>query len=248
VGSVRTVADTRVAQQWSPRNEQPAEQVRANSQDQGWWRCEEGHEWSARIAGRTSRASGCPYCSGRRRIVGVNDFATLHPDLARRWHPENTVDPATVGPRSNRRVRWLCADGHEWTAPVSSLTAGHGCPFCARRTASAGINDLVTTHRDLVTEWDDAELAPTAVTSGSSRKAWWRCRTCAHRWQATVVSRAHSGTGCPRCGTRRAAEKRARPLPGHALADAFPADAGRGRADGGSRGPRPGCRDSGERP
>ena len=29
------------------------------------WRCAKGHEWFTTVAQRTSRKSGCPYCSGR---------------------------------------------------------------------------------------------------------------------------------------------------------------------------------------
>ncbi|MCL1869654.1 MAG: zinc-ribbon domain-containing protein [Promicromonosporaceae bacterium] len=218
----RTVAETHVADQWSPRNALAASEVPASSGEQGWWVCDAGHEWSARIVGRTVRVSGCPYCSGRRRIPGVNDFATLHPELLALWHPGNDVDPTAIGPRSNRRVRWTCDDGHEWEAPVSTLTGGHGCPYCSRRFTTSGVNDLATTHPDLAREWDEPTLAAGSVTSGSSRKVAWQCRSCGHRWRATVVSRAHAGTGCPECGRRAGADRRALPKPGRSLVELFP--------------------------
>ena len=31
-----------------------------------WWICDKGHEWQARIDGR-SHGNGCPYCSGRKK-------------------------------------------------------------------------------------------------------------------------------------------------------------------------------------
>ena len=32
-----------------------------------WWKCDKGHEWQAKIADR-NRGSGCPYCSGRKKL------------------------------------------------------------------------------------------------------------------------------------------------------------------------------------
>lgn len=36
-----------------------------------WWRCSFGHEWDEVIGNRTKQKTGCPYCSGRRRIDNV---------------------------------------------------------------------------------------------------------------------------------------------------------------------------------
>ena len=32
-----------------------------------WWKCEKGHEWQAIIQSR-NKGSGCPYCSGRKKL------------------------------------------------------------------------------------------------------------------------------------------------------------------------------------
>lgn len=58
---------------------------------------------------------------------------------------------------------------------------------------------------ELLDEWDEEKngsLTPEVVTSGSSRRVWWRCPK-GHTWQADVFSRAKSGTGCPSCGGKR---------------------------------------------
>ena len=52
-----------------------------------WWKCERGHEWQAKIADR-SRGDGCPYCSGKRLMVGFNDLAHVYPYLAKEWNYE----------------------------------------------------------------------------------------------------------------------------------------------------------------
>ena len=60
-----------------------ATQLSAGSQRKVEWCCAaEGHIWSAIVGNRTSKGSGCPYCSGHLAIIGETDLATLRPDLA----------------------------------------------------------------------------------------------------------------------------------------------------------------------
>lgn len=53
---------------------------------------------------------------------------------------------------------------------------------------------------ELLSEWDEeanGDLSPKAITYGSGKKVWWRCKK-GHTWQASVNSRSH-GCGCPVC-------------------------------------------------
>jgi hypothetical protein len=91
------------------------------------WECDLGHLWVSTVAGRT-RGFGCPFCTGKSALKGFNDLATTHPDIAAQacgW------DPATVTRGSDRRRRWKCAEGHEWTTAVANRVGGKGCPACA---------------------------------------------------------------------------------------------------------------------
>ena len=40
--------------------------VSSGSSAMAWWRCDKGHSFPMRIAFRTTREQGCPYCAGRR--------------------------------------------------------------------------------------------------------------------------------------------------------------------------------------
>ena len=44
-----------------------------------------------------------------------------------------------------------------------------------------------------------SKIFPFALSPGSGRPAWWRCRACGHEWQARIESRTKHGTGCPAC-------------------------------------------------
>ena len=166
-----------------------------------WWRCEQGHEWEARVRDRVS-GNGCPYCSNRKVLTGFNDLATTHPDLAAEWHPHRNGDlrPGDVTVGSGRKVWWLGSCGHEWEAQVFRRARGSSCPYCSNRKVLAGFNDLATKNPKLAAEWHpnrNRDLFPNAITVGSSQKVWW-LGSCGHEWEATVSAR-NSGTSCPYC-------------------------------------------------
>jgi len=123
------------------------------------------------------------------------------------WHPEKNapLTPAHVTYGSKTRVWWRCPEGHEWQAAVYSVAAdGCGCPWCAGRYPIPGRTDLATTHPDIARMWHEKnKKSPHQVTSGSSRKAWWRCSR-GHEWEAMISSVAVDGCGCPYCAGRRA--------------------------------------------
>lgn len=101
-----------------------------------WWICKKGHCWKARIQNRV-RGIGCPYCSGRYAIKGINDLATINPDIAQKWHPtkNGSLKPDEVLPNSEKRVWWLCENGHEWENTVANMKNGN-CPKCMKEKSS----------------------------------------------------------------------------------------------------------------
>lgn len=191
--------------QWDPIKNLPLtpDTVNAGSHRQVWWRCERGHAWRSVVYSRTSTGTRCPYCIGKLPIPGKTDLATLFPHLGKEWHPTKNapLTPEQVMPGSHRMVWWICKKGHEWRAVVKSRVSGCGCPVCANRSVRRGDNDLASTYPDLARQWHPTKngaLTPNNVTSGSSRRVWWRCEK-GHEWQATVASRVSAGVGCPVC-------------------------------------------------
>jgi len=155
------------------------------------WSCALGHKWSASILSRTT-GTGCPICSGRTALKGVNDLATTHPELAAQ---ADGWDPRMFKARSGRKVPWKCGIGHTWSAVIANRSKGIGCPICSAYTVQIGVNDLATTHPELATQADGWD--PTITTRAKGGKVGWQCKF-EHKWQATVGSRIN-GTGCPVC-------------------------------------------------
>lgn len=111
-------------------------------------------------------------------VTGLNDLATVNPDLAAEWHPtkNHSLLPSQVAAGTKRKVWWKCHLGHEWEAAVSSRNKGSGCPYCAGQRAIPGVNDLSTVSPGVAAEWHPSKngpLCPNQVMPKSSKKVWW---------------------------------------------------------------------------
>ncbi|CAN2177919.1 Probable Zinc-ribbon domain containing protein [Candidatus Nanopelagicaceae bacterium] len=155
------------------------------------WKCKDGHVWTATIASR-SAGSGCPYCSNKKVLPGINDLQTRYPQIAAEafgW------DPSSVFPFSNLQRDWQCPLGHIYRdTPNHRTVRTTGCHYCSSHKVLVGFNDLLSTNPELAQEahnWD-----PATVTSGSNKKREWKCNQ-GHIWTATIASRRISG--CPTC-------------------------------------------------
>ncbi len=155
------------------------------------WQCTLGHPWKTSVLHRTM-GWGCSFCSGHKILVGFNDLATTHPEVAGTAYG---WDPTTVTAGSSKIKQWICPLKHFWSVNVSARTRGNGCPYCAGQKVWKGFNDLVTTHPEIAVtahRWD-----PTTVTAGSEKRRKWICDK-KHVWTALVSNRT-GGTGCPKC-------------------------------------------------
>ncbi|MBQ2723724.1 MAG: hypothetical protein IJF72_03640, partial [Clostridia bacterium] len=122
-----------LASEWHPtkNGNLTPQQVTSGSDKKVWWKCSKGHEWQA-IIGDRNKGKGCPYCSGKKVLIGYNDLATINPKLAKEWNYESNgaLKPEEFTANSNKKVWWKCDKGHEWQATIASRNAGRGCPYC----------------------------------------------------------------------------------------------------------------------
>lgn len=195
--------------QWHPEKNMAfdSRQLSAGSKIKVWWICDNGHEFRQSPYERLTRGIGCPSCSTRVTVPGINDLTTTHPEVASEWHPSLNSPhlPRDFVAGSNQMAWWSCGEGHEWRATISSRAVREtGCPFCGNRKPWAGFNDLATTHPELADEWHPAlngSFDPSQIIAGSPQKAWWVCRE-GHEWRAGCASRAKGG-GCPYCSNQK---------------------------------------------
>lgn len=138
----------------------------------------------------------------------MKDYVVNSP-LIHEWNWEKNnelgLDPKKITLGSNKRAWWTCEHGHNWRAYISNRWRGTGCPYCSNQKVLQGYNDLATTDKDLILDWDykkNGDLLPSMVIRGSNKKVWWQCRTCGNEWEANISSRTINGSGCPRCARR----------------------------------------------
>lgn len=169
-----------------------------------WWletAC--GHEYQLSIT-QQIKGKFCKVCINWIIIPGINDLATIRPDIAIEWHPtKNELLPTQVSVGKPLKVWWLCKNGHEWLSTINDRCQDtSGCPVCLNRVVLAGWNDLGTTHLSVASEWHptkNGELTPQMVTAGSDKSVWWLC-SFGHEWQTPVYSRtSKTPTACSIC-------------------------------------------------
>lgn len=124
----------RIALEYSPSNEVRADEISYGSGRTVIWDC--GHckqQYTSIVYNRTHLGRGCPYCAGKKPIVGLNDFATLRPLIVSEWSDKNDSTPDQYTLFSNKSVIWSCARGHEWMAQIATRAGGKGCKPCSRQ-------------------------------------------------------------------------------------------------------------------
>ena len=103
-----------------------------------WWKCENGHEWEAKIS-EISLGNRCPICSNQRILKGYNDFATKHPELLKEWDYEKNdklgLKPNEIILGGKNKIWWKCDKGHEWQTTIAARIRNNHlynrCPICS---------------------------------------------------------------------------------------------------------------------
>jgi hypothetical protein len=130
-----------------------------------------------------------------------------HPELVAQWHYDlnGSLLPTDVSAGSDKRVSWICTEGHIYECRVKDRVKATKCAVCSNRRLVSGVNDLLTKFPDLANEWHPSknmEPDPANVPGGGSLQAWWICRL-GHEWQVKISSRVFFGSQCPFCSNSK---------------------------------------------
>jgi hypothetical protein len=187
-----------------------------------WWqhyhrKTGKWHEWRASIA-HTTRTIGnsCAICDGKQVQVGINDLATMRPNIARQWHSSKNgkITTQTITVSSGKDFWWEHYDRktnkwHEWHDTVDHRKQGRGCAVCHGKQVQAGVNDLATIRPDIAREWHlrkNGKMTAQMVTANSNQEVWWRhyhksAKTW-HEWKGIVNHRVSQDVNCLHCRTK----------------------------------------------
>lgn len=93
------------------------------------WVCQLGHEYIQSVNQRVG-GQGCSICAGKKILIGFNDLATTHPEVAKE---ANGWNPTEVFGGTHSRKSFKCPEGHTYIATVKDRTAKEsGCPVCSK--------------------------------------------------------------------------------------------------------------------
>ena len=124
------------------------------------------------------------------------------------WEKNTDIFPDNITCGSNKKVWWICRQGHEWQTSVICRAKKNGtnCPYCSGNKVITGTNDFATMFPDIATEWHptkNGDLDPRLIAAKSSKRVWWRCSK-GHEWQISVSNRTGNKSGCPYCRGKKA--------------------------------------------
>lgn len=182
------------------------------------WKCPVcGHEWKVSPNSRTNNPSygrnisGCPCCSNKVTVSGINDLATTHPDLAIEWDYELNGDlkPTDVTRGHDKDVWWKCERGHFFPASPHTRTGMKtGCRYCSNDRVwmedddPKRRNDLEFCYPDIAAEWNyekNGTVTPRAILPGHASDCYWICSACGKEYPCKPSARTSRNQGCPRC-------------------------------------------------
>lgn len=127
------------------RNKEDPEKVRVYTTKRFWFKCSRGHSYyTDPETVFTSKASshGCPVCTGRTVVTGVNDLETQYKDIVDKyWSYEyNDEDPCNIAPHSSYVACWKCSKcGSLFDQDIDTRVRGLGlCPDCRKDYSVSG--------------------------------------------------------------------------------------------------------------
>ena len=142
-------------------------------------------------------------------IEKENSILSKRPEIADEWDYEKNglINPDTISYTSGKPIHWKCKLGHTWIEDASHRYRGHNCPYCSGHRVWPGFNDIATTHKLDMLDWDYTKntMSPQNISKGSEKKVHWKCHVCGHEWFVSPSIKLKKG--CPVCSNNRRKEK-----------------------------------------
>lgn len=189
---------------WSPKNPDSKLNFSKESDKPAIWDCPKCHNESEIVIQRkTHNKDMCYSCNpGKKVIAGVNDLATLRPDVAKELHKDNEISPSKLACNSKKKLKWQCSYcGNIWRSEVYSRTRKHNCPQCVQRRITAkgrqrdGSLLLAVGHfieesipgeiKDFLVSTNPEKEYERLYDTSRRKKANWKCKICDKSWTET---------------------------------------------------------------
>ena len=155
------------------------------------WQCSQGHEWKTSLDNVVHNKTWCRVCANKTngKAQRSNNIASARKIAAN--HGGKCLETSNF-PVRNKKVRWECSKGHQWSAIFHNIRNGVAwCPKCA-----GVIKHTIEDVKNLAHRNGGEYIS--GVYKSNKTKLTWRCGK-GHEWQASFNSINHLGSWCPRC-------------------------------------------------
>ncbi len=114
-----------------------------SSTRKAWWICPKCKQHYQAPIGNRVKGAACPVCAGKVIVNGINDLETWCKKNDRQYileewdYEKNTVLPTEVAPFANKKIWFVCKQGHSYKSSLANKTGNRsGCPICRRKGTS----------------------------------------------------------------------------------------------------------------
>jgi len=162
-----------------------------NSKTKLRWECAKGHQWET-APSNIVQSNWCPVCAGNTRCT-IEEMQKIAESKGGKCLSKEYIN-------DNTKIKWECAEGHQWYAVPNSIKQGRWCPQCGIKRRSNARKLTIDGMQSLAESKGGKCLSKRYVSSVAKLK--WECAK-GHQWEATPAGVKH-GHWCPYCsGTAR---------------------------------------------
>lgn len=151
------------------------------------WQCEKGHQWE-NTPYHIKAGQWCRACAGN-LLLTIKQMQ----GLARKRGGKCL---STIYVNTGSKLKWQCAEGHQWEATPDSIKQGSWCHRCSLVTRANKRRGSIKQMQEVAIKRGGMCLSKNYISSLSLLS--WQCAN-GHTWEASSGN-IKSGTWCPFCG------------------------------------------------
>ena len=177
------------------KNKKSPSEFSPKSSARVYWKCRNGHSWTATIKSRANNIGNCKVCSS---------IVMIKPEMLDDWDFEKNegVLPEEIMPGSNKKIWWSCSEHGSYLMVVFDKFKGRNCPKCSNIKRAESYKQKILKSRgslfsnkpELIKFWDYEKnnqiIDPRNVTVNSYTEVWWKCDN-GHSWQSKICNMTH---------------------------------------------------------
>lgn len=157
-----------------------------NSQTKLIWECAKGHRWKSAPV-NINQGRWCPICAGNTK----SNIDVMH-QLAKE---QGGKCLSSIYVNSKTKLKWECAEEHQWEATPNDIKQGHWCPVCAKN--RKGSTQRLTIDEMKTLAFQRSGKCLSKEYTNTKTNLLWECSQ-GHQWETTPCN-IKQGCWCPIC-------------------------------------------------